>query len=262
MGSEGHEEQDAKTFADWGVDYLKYDWCSATGDQKEVFGKMGRALKKVGRPIVYAVCQYGMDKVWKWGPEIGGHLWRTTMDIKDNYDRMSVIGFAQNGLERFAGPGHWNDPDMLEVGNGGMNLHEYRTHMALWAILAAPLIAGNDVRNMNQETIDLLTNPDVIAIDQDPAGTQGYRIAQEGPLETWMRPLADGSTAIALFNRAHHTQEMTLQFSDAGLPERVAIRDLWLKRDIGEREGEFKTSVPGHGVSFLRIRPAIRMLSN
>jgi alpha-galactosidase len=151
------------------------------------------ALAGAGRPIVYSLCQYGMNSVWEWGPEVGGNLRRTTGDIKDTYERMSLIGFAQAGLAKYAGPGHWNDADMLEVGNGGMNGEEYRTHMSLWAIVAAPLPAGNDLSKMTPETLAILENRDVIAIDQDPLGIQGDRLSAVGPLEIWSKPLLDGS---------------------------------------------------------------------
>jgi alpha-galactosidase len=182
-GSYGHELQDARTYAAWGIDYLKYDLCGLRDQMKaaptpeaahkimvDAYTKMHDALLSTGRPIVFSLCQYGNDAVWEWGASVGGNLWRTTGDISDKYGSMADIGFGQAGLARFAGPGHWNDPDMLEVGNGGMNADEYRTHMSLWAILAAPLLAGNDLSTMTPETVALLTNRDVIAVDQDPAG--------------------------------------------------------------------------------------------
>src|SRR5712671_5339604 len=175
-GSLGHELQDAQTYAAWGIDYLKYDLCGLRVEMRaaptpeaahkmmfDAYIKMRDALRSTGRPIVYSLCQYGNDAVWEWGPSVGGNLWRTTGDITDKYARMAEIGFGQAGLARFAGPGHWNDPDMLEVGNGGMTTDEYRTHMSLWAILAAPLLAGNDLSTMTPETVALLTNRDVIA---------------------------------------------------------------------------------------------------
>ena len=167
-GSYGHEEQDAQTYADWGMDYLKYDLCSydGMGDQVAAYKRMGDALKKTGRPMVYAMCQYGMQKSWEWGASVGGNLWRTDDDIRDNYYVMAELGFGQNGLEQFAGPGHWNDPDMLEIGNGGMTTDEYRTHMSLWCILAAPLMAGNNLADMDAQTQALLTNPEVSAQSQ------------------------------------------------------------------------------------------------
>jgi len=253
-GSYGHEEQDAQTYAAWGVDYLKYDWCSAKGDQRAAYAKMRDALRKTGRPIVYSLCQYGHQRVWSWGASVGGNLWRTTGDITDNYDRMIVIGFGQNGLERFAGPGHWNDPDMLEVGNGGMSEDEYRTHMSLWCLLAAPLLAGNDLTKMTPATLAILTNPEVIAVDQDPAGIQGHRVWQEGPLEVWMKLLADGSKAVALFNRSGSDAVVTVSFDDIGVGDSATVRDLWARRDLGSFDRSFSANVPRHGVVFIKFR--------
>lgn len=256
-GSLGHEEQDAQTYASWGVDYLKYDWCQSggsTGDMKAAYTKMHDALVKAGRPMVFSLCQYGWHKVWEWGASVGGNLWRTTGDISDRYFAMAEIGFGQNGLEKFAGPGHWNDPDMLEVGNGGMNEDEYRTHMSLWAILAAPLMAGNDLSEMTPYTIELLTNPKVIAVDQDPLGKQGYRVAQEGPFEVWMKPMADGGRVVGLFNRQRTAEEMTVNFSEVGVSGEASVRDLWLKKDMGIFRDKFSAYVPSHGVVLVRIK--------
>ena len=253
-GSYGHEEQDAHTYARWGIDYLKYDWCSATGDQRAAYTKMHDALIRTGRPIVFSLCQYGWQSVWSWGASVGGNLWRTTDDISDNYDRMSVLGFAQNGLQRFAGPGHWNDPDMLEIGNGGMKDDEYRTHMSLWCLLAALLIAGNDLGSMAPATLAILTNPEVVAVDQDAAGIQGHRVAEEGPLEIWMKPLAGGSKAVGLFNRGTYEASITVRFEQLGIGESAAVRDLWARRDLGNFHSAFETTVPRHGVVFIRVR--------
>ncbi len=256
-GSVGHEEQDAQTYAKWGIDYLKYDWCMNTGTRQEMvvaYTKMHDALKKTGRSIVLSLCEYGWNKVWEWGPSVGGNLWRTTGDITDEYRVMAEIGFNQNGLEKFAGPGHWNDPDMLEVGNGGMSEDEYRTHMSLWSLLAAPLIAGNDLSRMTPYTLELLTNREVIAIDQDSLGKQGYRVAQEGPFEVWMKPLADGSRAVGLFNRQRTTEEMTVDFSAIGIKGEASVRDLWLKKDLGAFRDKFSAYVPRHGVVLVRIK--------
>ncbi len=254
-GSFGHEEQDAASYAAWGFDYLKYDWCSATGDMQAAYTKMRDALRKTGRPIVYSLCQYGRQRVWSWGASVGGNAWRTTGDIEDNYDRMSVIGFGQAGLEKFAGPGHWNDPDMLEVGNGKMNDDEYRTHMSLWCILAAPLLAGNDLSKMTPATLEILTNPEVLAVDQDSAGVQGHRVWTEGPLEIWMKPLGDGSKAVGLFNRDGGGVKITLNFSDIGIRGKAKLRDLWAKKDLGTFEKEFSAEVPRHGVVFVKVKP-------
>lgn len=255
-GSLGHEDKDAQTYAQWGIDYLKYDWCQRGGTLEEMqaaYTKMHSALQKTGRPIVFSLCQYGWNKVWEWGPSVGGNLWRTTGDISDEYRVMSEIGFNQNGLEKFAGPGHWNDPDMLEVGNGGMNEDEYRTHMSLWTILAAPLIAGNDLSKMSPYTVEMLTNREVIAVDQDPLGKQGFRVAQEGPFEIWMKPLADGSKAIGLFNRQRTIESVRVNFSQIGVRGAAQVRDLWLKKDLGVFTGSFSAYVPSHGVVLVSI---------
>jgi alpha-galactosidase len=254
-GSYGHEETDAQTYASWGMDYLKYDLCSydGMGDQKAAYQKMGDALKKSGRPIVYALCQYGMERGWRWAESVGGQIWRTDDDIRDNYYVMAQFGFGQNGLEKFAGPGHWNDPDMIEVGNGGMTEDEYRTHMSLWCLLAAPLIAGNDLSKMTPETLALLTNREVIAVDQDELGVQGRRLAQEGDLEVWIKPLADGSKAVGLFNRGWGAMPVTVNFQEAGLGDSATVRDLWSHRDLGAVKGEYTATVPSHGVVMVKL---------
>ena len=256
-GSFGHEAQDARKYAEWGVDYLKYDYCSFKGDvpaQIAAYKKMHDALEASGRPIVFSLCQYGFDRVWAWGTSVGGNSWRTTEDIIDSYDRMAYIGFGQNGLERFAGPGHWNDPDMLEVGNGKMNGDEYRTHMSLWCILAAPLLAGNDLANMTSETLAILTNPEVLAVNQDPAGIQGHRVAQEGQLEVWVKPLADGSKAVGLFNRGESAMPVVAYFRDIGVGETASVRDLWARKDLGSFRGSFAAGVPTHGVVMIKVK--------
>lgn len=270
-GSYGHEDQDAQTYATWGVDLLKYDLCSfqdimaQAGSQEkanqlmiEAYSRMRNALQKAGRPIVYSVCQYGYDSVWRWGDKIGADLWRTSGDIEDKYSRMAEIGFSQAGLSKYAVQGRWNDPDMLEVGNGGMTAEEYRTHMSLWVILAAPLIAGNDLTRMTPETLALLTNREVIAVDQDPAGVQGDRVRAEGQFEIWAKPLADGSKAVALFNRQDSwmkTAIMELHFDDLGYKGTVSVRDLWLHKDLGGFQDVYKVEVPAHGAVLLRISP-------
>jgi len=255
-GSLDHETQDARMYASWGIDYVKVDWCHAENlDPQLQYGKFRDALPQVGRPIVFSICNWGVRAPWQWARKIG-NLWRTTGDISDNYDRMSVIGFSQNGLEKFAGPGHWNDPDMLEIGNGGMNRDEYRTHMALWAILAAPLLAGNDLRSMTTETRELLINREIIAVDQDIAGIQGHRVWQEGPLEIWVKPLAaDGSKAVGLFNRGESSLEITLDLKTAGAPNSVKVRDLWEHKDLGTVAVSYVANVPKHGVVMLKLLP-------
>jgi alpha-galactosidase len=285
-GSLGHEEQDAQTYADWGIDYLKYDCCSF-GDLTKTgkvlpfqapnpdfdasvdiagYKKMGEALKKTGRPILYALCQYGMDRVWSWGASVGGNMWRTTIDNGDKWDStVEAVGFGQNGLERFAGPGHWNDPDMLYM-LGGMKVEEYRTQMSLWCLLAAPIIVCNDLRKLSPEEMAILTNPEVVAVDQDPAGIQGHRVAQEGPLEVWMKPLADGSKAVGLFNRqytlpsplepvyADRSVQVTVHFRDIGVGETAAVRDLWARKDLGTFKDSYTAPVDTHGVVMIKVR--------
>jgi alpha-galactosidase len=264
LGSYQHEEQDAKTYAAWGFDYLKYDLCSyhdimrkqAPGDQarqyvmmRAAYEKMHKALLATGRPIYFSLCQYGWDSVWKWGPSVGGNSWRTTDDIEDNYMSMSNIGFSQAGLAKYAGPGHWNDPDMLEVGNGKMKYNEYLTHMSLWAILAAPLLAGNDLSQMSAETKSILLNKDVIAIDQDPLGKQGDRVSADGPFEVWSRPLKDG-VAVALFNRGHDAEQMALPLQKLGITAGSKIRNVWNPSD----NGHGPWMVPEHGVVLLIVK--------
>ena len=269
-GSYGHEQQDADTYAKWGVDYLKYDLCSyrnvmkteSNGDRQkawtmmqQAYEKMHQALLNTHRPIVYSLCQYGWDAVWNWGPKVGGNLWRTTGDISDNYDRMSLIGFSQAGLAKYAAPGHWNDPDMLEVGNGRMKPDEYRTHMSLWAMLAAPLLAGNDLSKMDDTTKSILMNKEVIAVDQDALGVQGDRVHATGPFEVWMKPLQDGSKAVALFNRSESDYPITVQLKDVGFDGPVQARDLWSHTDLGTLNGSYTVVVPRHGVVMLRLKP-------
>lgn len=266
--SYGHEAQDAKMFASWGVDFLKYDLCTfreimkreSGGDveksdaiMKAAYEKMHQDLLATNRPILFSLCQYGWGSVWTWGAEAGGNMWRTSGDISDNYDRMTSIGFREAGLSAYAGPGHWNDPDILEVGNGGMKPDEERTHFSLWAILAAPLIAGNDLANMTPETKSILLNKEVIAVDQDPLGKEGDRAYASGPLEVWTKPLQGGATAVALFNRLTGAARMTLRLHDAGWPGPAAARDLWQHRDLGTIRGDFTTVVPPHGVVLLRL---------
>jgi alpha-galactosidase len=257
-GSYGHEAQDARTYAEWGIDYLKYDWCGARNiykpeDMQAVYQKMGDALRATGRPIVYSLCQYGLDNVWTWGPQVSGNLWRTTGDIKDTWASMSKIGFSQSDLAQWAGPGHWNDPDMLEVGNGGMTNTEYRTHMSLWSMLAAPLLAGNDLSNASPDVMQILLNRDVIAIDQDRAGHQACAW-KSGDQEIWVRPLAKGDYAVALFNRATDSAKITAKWSGLGLngtPKHA--RDLWSHQNVKLDGPEYSADVPGHGVVMLRV---------
>lgn len=267
-GSYGHEQQDANTYAKWGVDYLKYDLCSYMSIMKlhdpnhdpqkaltmmeAAYEKMHQALLNTHRPIVYSLCQYGVGSVWEWGPKVGANLWRTTDDIRDNYRSMAMIGFSQAGLEKYAGPDHWNDPDMLEIGNGGMNTDEYRTQMSLWAMLAAPLIAGNDLSRMDDTTKSILMNNEVIAVDQDRLGIQGGRL---GPPQVWTKPLTGGAKAVAIFNDVtdDEAEPITLRLKDIGFSGPVHARDLWAHTDLGILHGSYTVTVPQGGVVMLRL---------
>ena len=258
-GSFGHEEQDAKTYAGWGIDYLKYDWCSARAiykdtDLRPVYQKMGDALQATGRPIVYSLCEYGNGDVWNWGASVGGNLWRTTGDISDMWKSLEEIGFRQAAIAQYIKPGHWNDPDMLEVGNGGMTKEEYQTHMTLWALLAAPLLAGNDLQHMSQDTLDILTNRDLIAIDQDPAAHPVKRtVLAEGKTELWTRQLQDGSIAVALFNRGDQPAPVSVVWSQIGMKAPTTGRNLWTHKDVPISGDTYTATVVKHGVVILRI---------
>lgn len=258
-GSYGHETIDARSFAAWGVDYTKVDWCHSEGlDAPTQYRKFRDALVASGRPIVFSICEWGRNQPWKWAPGVG-HLWRTTGDIGDSWSSMLGIldQTAQHG--HASGPGGFNDPDMLEVGNGGMTDEEYRAHLSLWAMLAAPLMAGNDVRSMSEATRAILTNREVIAVDQDPLGVQGTLIASNPPeLQVWVKPLADGSKAVALLNRSALAASMTVSWPRIGLREgqAAAVRDLWAHQDRGTGSGRWSATVAPHGVVMLRITPA------
>jgi alpha-galactosidase len=270
-GSLGHEYQDALQYAAWGVDYLKYDWCNTTTqDAKASYANMRAALDASGRAIVLSICEWGTAKPWLWGKEVGGNLWRTTGDISDKWagqskwpdgsccsNGMLAILDQQIGLQSYVGPGHWNDPDMLEVGNGGMSDVEYRSHFSLWAILTAPLIAGNDLRDMRPEIREILTNKEVIGVDQDPLGREGERVWKNGDLEVWAKQLKDGSRAVILLNRGSAETEISTSWEDLGYPSRVsaAVRDLWQHKDLGRFTGKFSARVGSHAVVMVTVRP-------
>jgi alpha-galactosidase len=263
-GSYGHEAQDARTYAAWGIDYLKYDWCGARilygdEDMPALYQIMGDALLASGRPILYSLCQYGRNEVWKWGPDVGGNSWRTTGDIRDAWVSMANIGFRQGELAPFARPGHFNDPDMLEIGNGGMTATEYRTHMSLWSLLAAPLLAGNDLRTMTPEILAILTNREVIAIDQDSLGRQASRAwasddSASVRKEIWTRPLANGAHAVAAFNRGPDSAQVVIDLATLGIDaRRKPVRDVWAHRNVRLRGTRYTAMVPSHGVVMLRV---------
>ncbi|TAM94559.1 MAG: glycoside hydrolase family 27 protein, partial [Rhodanobacteraceae bacterium] len=265
-GSAGHEAQDAQEFAAWGVDYLKYDLCSfrhrfagepasaQVAMMQDAYARMHRALVATGRPIVFSLCNYGWGKVWEWGAAAGGNLWRTTDDIRPTYPSMWFNANSEQGLAGWAGPGHWNDPDMLEIGNHGMDDPGMEhSEMSLWALLAAPLIAGNDLATMDAATRVTLTNREVIAIDQDPLGAQGHRVAQAGPIQLWAKPLADGTLAVGLFNTLDHPLDSTLDFKALGLHGQVSARDLWQHASIGAVDARRVFDVPAFGVVLLKL---------
>ena len=266
-GSRGYEYQDARTYASWGVDYLKYDWCSHGKQNSEASYKLMRdALYAAGRPIVFSICEWGTTKPWLWARDIG-NLWRTTEDIQDCWDCINDwggIGWTlildkQSGLEQYAGPGHWNDPDMLEVGNGGMSDKEYRAHFSMWCMLSAPLMAGNDIRNMSESIKKILTNKEVISLDQDPLGKQAYKYGDFGDYEIWVKFLKDDELAIAFLNRGNRPINITVNWKNilkkTGLRKNVyKLKDLWKHKIIGNTKSIFKTKIPSHDILLLRLK--------
>ena len=273
-GSYQHEAQDAKTWAGWGFDYIKYDWCSYSDVQptrngmpplptlQKPYRLMRSVLDGLDRDFVFSLCQYGWGDVWTWGADVGGNLWRVTGDITDSWSSMSGIGFAQTGHEQYAGPGHWNDTDMLVVGKLGwgrtlrdtrLTPNEQLTHISLWALQAAPLIIGADLSQIDAFTTNLLGNPEVLAVDQDPLGRAAGRTVQQGRVEVWARPLADGTMAVGLFNRDLVPQTITVRWSDLGLSGSQPVRDLWLQKDMGTKQDELSAMVPRHGVLLVKV---------
>jgi alpha-galactosidase len=263
-GSLGFEDLDAASYAEWGVDYIKVDWCN-TDDLQAPFqyAKFRDALRQTGRPIVLSICEWGRNDPWTWARGVG-QLWRTTSDIADNWESVAWIINANAHHYAAAGPGGWNDPDMLEVGNGGMTGDEYRAHFSLWAIMAAPLMAGNDLRAMTEETKAILLNREVIAIDQDPLGLQGRIIIDRGyGGQVWLKPLADGSKAVAFLNLSGGELALNVRWSQIDVPAGPArVRDLWAHRDLGVHtdtgghfDERFEVKVPAHGVVLVRIQP-------
>ena len=265
-GSMGHEYQDAQQYANWGVDYLKEDWCSTLPGQssESSYTLMRDALKATGRPILFSICEWGSTKPWLWAGPVG-NMWRSTGDIQDCWDCKKTWG--GNGVVQildqlapiysYAGPGHWNDPDMLEVGNGGMTQEEYRAHFSMWALLSAPLLAGNDLANMTPAIKEILLKKEVIAIDQDVMGLQGRRVKQMDGLEVWSKQLADGGRAVALLNRSDKAATISADWLDLGYPPTLnaAVRDLWAKKDVGQKSGSYSAEVPSHGVVMVTVKP-------
>ncbi len=273
-GSRGYEYQDARQYAEWGVDYLKYDWCY-TGNQSSIdsYMLMRNALDKAGRPIVFSICEWGTTQPWEWAEGIG-HLWRTTFDIRPCWDcgKLTLdqngkqienfMGFTkildlQVGLESYAGPGGWNDPDMLEVGNGELTLDENKAHFSLWCMLAAPLMMGNDIRKATPEIREILLNKEAIAVNQDPLGKQGAKVRDDEDYEVWSKQLKDGSRAVVLFNRSEAKAKIKVNWTELGYPRhlKAKVRDLWAKKDLGVVSKSYESDVPSHGVAFLKIGP-------
>lgn len=275
QGSFGHEQRDANVFAKWGVDYLKYDLCSygrspltprirTLADAQKPYQVMGKALDKCGRDIVYSLCQYGSSDVWKWGAEVGGNCWRTTGDIVDDWGSVAGIGFGQKGLEACAGPGHWNDPDMLVVGRVGWGAPSLRptrltpdeqlTHITLWCLLAAPLLIGCDMTALDDFTLALLTNDEVLDVDQDPLGKAAGPVVVHGRKQVWARPLSDGATAVGLFNLDYQPGPVTIDWAALGLRAPQRVRDLWRQKDLGTLATGYQAVVPAHGAMLIKVR--------
>ncbi len=263
-GSRGYEFQDALMYAKWGVDYLKYDWCNAEGLKGEgAYKTIAAALKKAGRPMVLSICEWGTDRPWFWAPQVG-ELWRTTGDISNNIASVMKILDLQKGLRQYAGPGHWNDPDMLEVGNG-MATNEDRAHFAMWCMIAAPLIAGNDLRSMSAQTAAILKNKEVIAVDQDAMGVQGYQYAVKDSVETWLKPLQGGDWAVCFLNRGSKSQKIDFDWKKEVITDTLSkavlnaqnqtysLRNLETMKDAGTTKLPLKTEVPVHDVLMLRL---------
>ena len=275
-GGRGHEFQDALTYASWGVDFLKYDWCEhGTANSEETYKTMRDGLAAAGRPIVFSLCEWGDTKPWLWAKDIG-HLWRTTGDIYNCFDctfdhgtwkSFGVLQILdkQDGLREYAGPGHWNDPDMLEVGNG-MAVNEERAHFSMWCMLAAPLIAGNDMQTMSAETREVLTNPEAIAVDQDKLGVQGFKYSAKDGVEIWFKPLAGGDWAMTLLNRNPEAKTISFDWKNEKVTDSFAkrdanfatttygLRDLWLKKDAGTTKEILSAEIPGHDALMLRLK--------
>jgi alpha-galactosidase len=276
--SYNHEEQDARTWAKWGFDYIKYDWCGYPGgfnaqsplpDLQKPYVLMRSVLDKLDRDMIFSLCQYGWGKVWEWGDSVGGNLWRVTGDITDTWPSMSAIGFQQTGHEKFAGPGHWNDTDMLVVGKVGwgraegprptnLTPNEQLTHISLWALQAAPLLIGADMAQMDTWTENLLGNREMLAVNQDALGQAAGRTSSDGWTQVWSRQLSDGTFAVGLFNRGAEAARMELPLSQLGLTGTQPIRDIWQQKDLPRIAGTFSTIVPRHGVVFLRIGSATK----
>ena len=265
----GFEGQDAKTFASWDIDYLKYDYCHAPSDSNTAkirYKKMADALRNSGRKIVFSICEWGERQPWYWAAGVGGQLWRTTADVRDSWKSLMHNLDINANLFAYAGPGHWNDPDMLivglrgskgpakKLGGTGCNVIEYQSNISLWCIMASPLIATNDVRNMNDETKRILLNEEAIAVDQDSLGEQGERKINNDVWNVFIKPLANGDVAIAILNRSDAPQIASINFSDLGLDGKYEVRDLWQHKIIGKKEKDWKGNVLSHETKVFRLK--------
>jgi alpha-galactosidase len=253
----GHEQIDAQTFADWGVDYLKYDNCNNQGVPAiERYQAMGDALAATGRDIVYSICEWGTNDPWLWGRDVGGHLWRTTGDITDSWESVMSLLDQQVGLEAYSGPNGWNDPDMLEVGNEGLTRAESRAHMSLWSLLNSPLLAGNDLRAMPTWALRQLTDADVVAVNQDWGGEQGSKLRDDGDSEVWTKPMSDGSVAVVLLNRGAATDAIAVTADELDLPQaaRFKVRDVWSDQEWTS-DGTVRASVGSHAAAMYVVEP-------
>lgn len=277
-GSRGYEFQDAMKYAEWGVDFLKYDWCSTDGLKAEgAYQTMRDALYKAGRPILFSMCEWGNSKPWEWAKETG-HMWRTTGDICNKWEGSITFGTwtawsamtildMQDGLRQYAGPGHWNDPDMMEVGNG-MTINENRAHFSMWCMICAPLIAGTNIQKASDETIAVLTNEGAISINQDKLGIQGLRVSKQDSLEVWYKPLVNGDWAVCFLNRNAKAKEISYNWVEQKISDDLSKRstdfstinytifDVWANKELGNTLKSLKTVVPSHDVLMLRLTPA------
>ena len=259
-GSYGHEREDAKTFAEWGVDVLIYDWCGAEkidptqAEIQATYQKMGEALKASGRNIAYTISEGGEFDVASWAPKTGATIWRAGKDVQDNWQSVMEASDAVNGIEPNE-PGRWSDPGLVQIGNGGMTPDEYRSHLNLWAVMGGPLVLGTDIRIMRKETMDLLTNKEVLAVDQDAAATQGRRVVQSGSTEVWAKPLADGSTAVLFVNRSTASASVAVSWEQLGIVGRRQVRDLWWHESIGTANNRYAVFLTAHTSLLVRMTP-------
>jgi len=252
----GYEFRDARRFAEWGVDYVKVDWCHTNGmGPRALYAKWAMAFHAARRPMVLSICEWGRSRPWEWAGAIG-HLWRTSWDIQPDWSSILTILDRQAELHSFAGPDHWNDPDMLEVGNGDLTPDQNRAHFALWSMLAAPLMAGNDLRTMTDETRDILIAPEIVAIDQDAGGRQGRRLWRDGDINTWVRDLAtDSEHVIAVLNHGSAIREVRIALEDIGVAPRtnVRVRDLWKRSDVGKTGREILIATSANSATVLGV---------